>query len=93
MITFPAGFIAIRYPGYFFHPASNQLYSIKISGELKPLARTKYWDRYGRNSGLIHGEAGYTVSCKGKRHFMPLRDLKTLRPNAYEIPIHAQEKN
>lgn len=39
MIKLPDGFIAIRYPGYFWHPESNQLYSIKVSGILTPLDR------------------------------------------------------
>lgn len=97
MIVFPVGFIETRYPGYYFEPSSNQLYSIKITGMLKPLKPQKYWNpnnnyRGNASSGLIHGEGGYQVSHKGRRHFMPLRELKLLKPSAYIIPVWNDEE-
>jgi hypothetical protein len=40
MIKFPDGFIQLRYPGYFWHPESRQVFSIK-SGVLKSLCLNK----------------------------------------------------
>lgn len=88
MITFPTGFIATGYSGYFYHPASKQLYSIKVSGELKPLKQGKCWNpRSMYSSSVKHGEPGFTISQKGHRRFVPLKKLEALIETEYEIPV------
>lgn len=42
MITLPEGFTATKYPGYFFHVADRELYSIKIGGVMRKLKRINY---------------------------------------------------
>lgn len=42
MITLPEGFTATKYPGYFFHVADRELYSIKVGGVMHKLKRINY---------------------------------------------------
>jgi len=39
-MKFPDGFIQLQYPGYFWHPESRRVFSLK-SGILKPLKLSK----------------------------------------------------
>ncbi len=41
MVTFPGRFTATKLKGYFWDTDNKKLYSIKIGGVLKELARTK----------------------------------------------------
>lgn len=77
----PKRLIETQFAGYFFSPETNELFSNKIKNELKPLAVSYFQSPNMSRSetGLIHGEPGYRISHKGKRHFMPLRDLVALR--------------
>lgn len=75
MVVLPKEFVAIKYPGYFWNTANLKLYSIKVTGELKPLAYCK--------GGWYNGHQvapGYRVSKNGTRHTIPLDDLIILKP-------------
>ena len=37
MVTLPDNFTMTKYPGYFWNVLDKKLYSIKVTGELKPL--------------------------------------------------------
>lgn len=71
MIKFPPEFTAIRYPGYFWNTKDGRLYSIKISGELRPLTLSKanFFNKF---------TSGYKLSVKGKKRYMPLHALQNL---------------
>lgn len=65
MITFPDGFIAIKYPGYFWHPESLTLYSLK-SGVMKPLCLNKCMGvKEGGRVRLVY-TYNFAVSVKGR---------------------------
>lgn len=62
MVVFPKEFVAIRYPGYFWHTVEKRLYTIKVSGELRPLKFCRGGTFYGKTI-----EPGYRVSVQGVR--------------------------
>lgn len=75
MVVLPREFVAIKYPGYFWNTLNQKLYSIKVTGELKPLAYNK--------GGWYNGHQvlpGYRVSKNGTRHTIPLDHLIGLKP-------------
>jgi hypothetical protein len=61
MVVFPKEFVAIKYPGYFWNTEDKRLYSIKVTGELRPL--------YLKPAYMSHSK-GYAVSVKGKKRFL-----------------------
>lgn len=66
MITLPSELKAIRgFPGYFFRESDKQLFSIKISGVLKPLKHKTSpplrWNRF-------QGFSGWGLSKGGNCH-------------------------
>ena len=38
MVTLPKDFVAIKFPGYFWNIKEQRLYSMKVTGVLRPLA-------------------------------------------------------
>jgi hypothetical protein len=84
MITLPPPFVAIKYPGYFWNTEDKQLYSIKVSGELRPL---KLCIAYFNNQN----EAGYNISVEGQRLYVWKSNLMKLTMQDSVIPYH-QEK-
>ena len=76
MIVFPSEFVPTRYPGYFWNTAEKKLYSIKVTGELRPLR----FQKGGRFFGKIV-QPGYRVSVKGERRTMTLKYLNSLAAN------------
>lgn len=73
MVTLPKDFVATRYPGYFWNVAEKKLYSIKVTGELKPLGFQK-----GGNFGYGIVPPGYKISVKGTRRYYTLDYLSKL---------------
>ncbi len=71
MITFPPEFTAIKYPGYFWNTSDEKLYSIKVTGILRPL-KFQSANRYNQ------GVAGYQVSAKGRKRHIPYETLLKL---------------
>lgn len=89
-VKFPDGFIAFKkYPGYFYRKDTNQIYSIKIDGILKPL-KTKKADRYhlAKFSGINLGDEFVTISCQGKSKIIFLHSVEKKLNYNYVIPIH-----
>ena len=82
MITFPKGFVKIYYPGYFWDTINKELYSIKVGGILKKLPCRKPFYGYGN---FI--PAGYQLSYKGSRKFMPKHRLMMLKDNGKEQSV------
>jgi hypothetical protein len=80
MITFPPEFTAIKYPGYFWHTTEERLYTMKVTGVLRPLVMSK-------PNHFNHGIAGYKLSVKGKKRYMPEHVLKKLKQKDSVIPV------
>jgi len=78
MITFPPEFVTTKYPGYFWNTATQRLFSIKVSGELRELQfqKANRWNKY---------REGYRVSVKGQKRTLTLEYLKTLQSQI--IPV------
>jgi hypothetical protein len=83
MVTLPPEFIATRFPGYFWNPSDSKLYSVKVTGELKPLKMSKA-------SFFNKGIAGWTVSVYGQRRYLPLYVLTKLKPKDTVFPVYKQ---
>ena len=81
MITFPPEFVATRYPGYFWNINDNKLYSIKVTGMLRPL-------QFIKPNGGNHGYAGDNVSVNGRHRYLHLEYLKTLSPKRQKVPLY-----
>jgi len=72
MVTFPPEFTALRYPGYFWNTSDLKLYTIKVSGILRPLQFQKA-HRYN------HYIPGYQISVNGRKKYIPLDALMKCR--------------
>jgi hypothetical protein len=73
MVTLPIDFVATKAPGYFWNVAEKKLYSIKVTGELRPMA----FHKGGRFYGYVV-EPGYQISVKGRKRTMTLDYLNGL---------------
>jgi hypothetical protein len=73
MVTLPKEFVATRYPGYFWNIAEKKLYTLKVTGELRPMAFHK-----GGNFGWVRVEPGYQISVKGKKRTYTMEYLGSL---------------
>ncbi len=85
MITFPHGFVATKYTGYFWHIPTQSLYSIKVDGALKPLKIS------GPNQWNNWSAPGYRVSVRGVRRVLWLTDLQKLTDADSEIPFSSHK--
>lgn len=74
MVTLPKDFVATRYPGYFWNVKEKKLYTIKVSGELRPMA----FNKGGRFYGVTH-LPGYQISVNGKKRKYTMDYLSTLK--------------
>jgi hypothetical protein len=74
MVTLPKDFVATRYPGYFWNVTEKKLYSIKVTGELRPMAFHKGGNFYG-----YRVEPGYQISVKGRKRTLPMTYLGGLK--------------
>ena len=73
MVTLPIDFVATRYPGYFWNVTDKKLYTLKVTGELRPMALN--------NGGFFYGtkfEPGYQISVKGQKRRYTLDYLNKL---------------
>lgn len=69
MITFPDGFVATRFPGYFWNTTDEKLYTMKVTGVLRPM----------RISSPPPGRAdheSYRVSVNGVRRRLTTAQIK-----------------
>lgn len=87
MITLPKQFVATKYPGYFWNIEDEKLYSVKVTGALKPLATNRGWD-WARNKSC---EIGYGISVNGKKRQLFVSELKALKPKKQTFPIYTEQ--
>jgi hypothetical protein len=73
MVTLPKDFVATRYPGYFWNVVERKLYSLKVTGELRPMAFHK-----GGNFGWVRVEPGYQISVNGRKRRFTMGYLESL---------------
>lgn len=86
MIKFPPQFVATKFPGYFWNVVDQHLYSIKVTGMLRPLA-------FQKPNQYNHFSAGYKVSVNGRKRYLDLDYLKTLQPKRDQIiPMYDPEQ-
>ena len=74
MVVLPSDFVATRYPGYFWNVVEKKLYSIKVTGELKPIKFNR-----GGSFGHVTIMPGYPVSHNGERRKYTLEYLMSLK--------------
>lgn len=80
MVTLPKDFVMTRCPGYFWNVVEKKLYSIKVTGELRPMKFDKGGRFYGRD--IV---PGYRISVNGQKHKLTMEYLSKLKPvNGYE---------
>lgn len=92
MVTLPNEFVATKYPGYFWNIDDNKLYSVKITGQLKPM-------KSGFAGEMINGRwkpnynvPVYKVSVAGTRKILLIRDLEKLTAANTVFPVYSQPK-
>ena len=74
MVTLPTEFVATRYPGYFWNVKERKLYSLKVTGELRPMAFFKGGTFYG-----VRHDPGYKLSVNGVRRKYTMDYLNSLK--------------
>ena len=70
MVILPPQFVSTKYTGYFWNLETQRLYSLKISGVLRPLrlyTPNRFSDFYG-----------YRICVEGKKRCYHMADLKDL---------------
>lgn len=82
MVVLPKQYVETRYSGYFWNTEDHHLYSIKCSGELRPMKFNK-----GGYFNHIHFQPGYTVSVNGVSKRVSLEYLETLKPTSMKQVI------
>lgn len=82
MVTLPKDFVAIRYPGYFWNLKENRLYSMKVTGVLKPLAGP-----YKPNPFNNYTCPMYQISVDGQKRSIGTDYLKKLKAANSTIPM------
>jgi hypothetical protein len=84
MITFPPEFTALVYPGYYWNTKNQKLYSIKVTGVLRPL-------KFQPGNRWNHYVARYSISVNGKKKNIPVELLKKCKkPSDSVIPVQLQ---
>lgn len=80
-VVLPPQFIATKYPGYFWNDQTKKLYSVKVSGTLKPLKCQKpnKWNHFD--------QIGYNVSVEGRKRFLMLDYLMLLERQHSLFPV------
>jgi len=95
MVQLEPQFIATKFPGYFFNPDDNKLYSLKVDGILKPLSfyTPNHFNRIGtayvklQNQNRVNVTGGFYCSVKGKKRFYALEELQDLQQHEAVIPV------
>ena len=82
MITFPDGFVATRFPGYFWNTKDEKLYTMKVTGVLRAMHRCDPVP-YDESS-----QASYRVSVNGVRRRLTTAQIKRVLVRATNtIPV------
>jgi hypothetical protein len=85
MVTLPKDFVAIRYPGYFWNLKENRLYSMKVTGVLKPLAGP-----YKPNPFNHFNCPMYQISVNGSKRNIGIDYLRKLKAVNSTIPMESK---
>jgi hypothetical protein len=81
MVVLPGDFVATRYPGYFWNLKERKLYTLKVTGELRPMTFNKGGTFYG-----VRHEPGYQISVNGRKRKFTMDYLSNLKPvNGLEV--------
>jgi len=75
MVVLPGDFVATRYPGYFWNLKERKLYTIKVTGELRPMTFQRGGNFYGHKIA-----PGYQISVKGQKRKLTMDYLGSLKP-------------
>ncbi len=86
MVTLPKDFVATRYPGYFWNVKEKKLYSIKVTGELRPMTLQRGGSWYGH---VV--EPGYQISVRGQKRRFTMKYLSSLKATKAIQEIGVQE--
>ena len=86
MVTLPKDFVATRYPGYFWNVMEKKLYTIKVSGELRPMTFQRGGNFYGHKIA-----PGYQISVKGRKRKFTMDYLGSLKATAAIQEIGVQK--
>ena len=73
--SLPAGYISIKYPGYFWHVPSQTLWSMKVDGILKPLPCRRVPYRIAQIYRLTTDPC-YQISVNGRKLRLKKADLE-----------------
>ncbi|WEM34430.1 hypothetical protein [Xanthomonas phage X1] len=90
MNTIPTELIAVpNYDGYFWHPGEEQLYSLKVTGTLKPMKYhgARYVPKLYRQI-----PASYSVSRAGKKSILTKETLRKITQQKYEVPYESRSR-
>ena len=85
MVTLPKDFVAIRYPGYFWNLKEQKLYSMKVTGVLRPLAGP-----YKPNPFNNYTCPVYQISVGGHKRGIGIDYLKKLKSANSTIPMETK---
>lgn len=80
MVTLPNEFVSTKYPGYFWNLKEKKLYTMKVSGVLRPLKKPL-------PNFYNHFADAYTVSVNGRRRGMFIDYLSKLTAKNSVIPV------
>jgi hypothetical protein len=73
--SLPVGYISIKYPGYFWHVPSQTLWSMKVTGVLKPLPCRRIPPAIAQMYGLTTDPC-YQISVNGRKRRLRKADLE-----------------
>jgi len=82
MVSLPKDFVAIKYPGYFWNLKEQKLYTMKITGVLRPLVKPK-------PNFFNHYRDIYRISHNGQHRSIEVSTLKNLKAKNSVIPMEA----
>jgi hypothetical protein len=82
MVTLPKDFVATKYPGYFWNLKEEKLYSLKVTGILRPMAGP-----YKPNPFNHWVTPGYQISVEGHKRSLHVDYLKKLKAVNSVIPM------
>lgn len=94
-VTFTPDFIATKFPGYFFNTVNNKLYSMKMTGILKPL-KFQYPNRFNHigehliqlaDGSKMYSKGAYSISVNGRHRYYNIERLMELPRVASVIPV------
>lgn len=86
MVIFPPEFVKTKYPGYFWNTVDQQLYTIKVTGVLRPMKLQPSWSLYVNGRYQVIGKH-YGVSVGGVKKILTLEYLKGLRQRIGTEPV------